>query len=73
MKDFKRCTKASWLARRKEVGNRRTHEFLHRGSEQRAREVGNMLGGFHREQKTMASYWQTMAATMENRRASFAR
>lgn len=49
------------------------HQDIRNRQEERNRKVASMLGGFHREQKTMASHWQTMAATMEKRRASFAR
>lgn len=74
MKDFRVMHQG--IRARQEERSRETADLmnsLHRGSEQRAREVGNMLGGFRRAQKAMASHWHTMAATMEKRRASFAR
>ena len=73
MRDFRAMHRG--IRARQEERSGETAELMnrfHRGSEQRAREVGNMLGGFRREQQAAASHWQHMAATMAKKRASAA-
>ena len=73
MRDF-RAMHQGIMARQKERSGE-TAELMNRfqrGSEQRVREVGNMLGGFRREQQAAAGHWHNMAATMAKKRASAA-
>ena len=73
MRDF-RTMHQGIITRQKERSGE-TAELMNRfqrGSEQRVREVGNMLGGFRREQQAAAGHWHNMAATMAKKRASAA-
>jgi len=74
MSDFRAMHQG--IRARQEERSGETAELMnrfHRGSEQRAQEVGSMLAGFRREQKAMAGHWQNMGATMAKKRASATR
>jgi len=74
MRDFRAMHQG--IRARQEERSGETAELMnrfHRGSEQRAQEVGGMLAGLRREQKAMAGHWRNMGATMAKKRASATR